>query len=90
LPSWALYIPGSKLPVRGLIRSRMTLYSAALMVNLRRLHEYLNEGDRKNAKTKEFSLSFFNIDFPRFWKHIVGHFWVAFSTFQLQPVTISL
>jgi hypothetical protein len=32
--------PGSKLPVRGLIRARMMLYSAALMVNLRRLHRY--------------------------------------------------
>jgi len=32
--------PGSKLPVRGLIRARMMLYSAALMVNLRRLHHY--------------------------------------------------
>ena len=33
--------PGSKLPVRGLIRARMMLYPAALMVNLRRLHRYL-------------------------------------------------
>jgi hypothetical protein len=32
--------PGSKLPVRGLIRARMMLYSAALMVNLHRLHRY--------------------------------------------------
>jgi hypothetical protein len=32
--------PGSKLPVRGLIRARMMLYPAALMVNLRRLHLY--------------------------------------------------
>lgn len=32
--------PGSKLPVRGLIRARMMLYSAALIVNLRRLHRY--------------------------------------------------
>jgi hypothetical protein len=32
--------PGSKLPVRGLIRARMMLYPAALMVNLRRLHRY--------------------------------------------------
>jgi len=80
--------PGSKLPVRGLIRSRMMLYSAALMVNLRRLHEYLNEEDRKNAKIKEFSLSFFKIDLIRCWKHVFCHFWVAFPTFRLQPVNI--
>jgi len=82
--------PGSKLPVRGLIRSRMMLYSAALMVNLRRLHEYLNKEDRKNAKIKEFSLSFFKIDLIRCWKHVFSHFWVAFPTFRLQPATIPL
>ena len=32
--------PGSKLPVRGLIRTRMVLYPAALMVNVRRLHRH--------------------------------------------------
>ena len=35
--------PGSKLPVRGLIRTRMMLYPAALMVNLRRLHRYFEK-----------------------------------------------
>jgi hypothetical protein len=35
--------PGSKLPVRGLIRTRMVLYPAALMVNLRRLHRHFEE-----------------------------------------------
>jgi hypothetical protein len=35
--------PGSKLPVRGLIRARMVLYPAALMVNLRRLHRHFEE-----------------------------------------------
>lgn len=30
--------PGGKLPVRGLIRARMVLYGAAVMVNMRRLH----------------------------------------------------
>jgi hypothetical protein len=35
--------PSSKLPVRGLIRVRMILYPAALMVNLRRLHRHLEE-----------------------------------------------
>ena len=32
--------PGSKLPVRRLIRARMMLYPAAMMVNLRRLHRH--------------------------------------------------
>ena len=35
--------PNSKLPVRGLIRSRMMIYPAAVMVNLRRLHRYFAE-----------------------------------------------
>lgn len=35
--------PGSKLPVRGLVRARMVLYPAALMVNLRRLHRHFEE-----------------------------------------------
>ena len=33
--------PDSKLPVRGLVRSRMMIYPAAMMVNVRRLHRYL-------------------------------------------------
>jgi len=32
--------PGGKMPVRGLIRTRMVIYGAALMTNLRRLHRY--------------------------------------------------
>jgi hypothetical protein len=32
--------PGGKLPVRGLVRTRMVIYGAALMTNLRRLHRY--------------------------------------------------
>jgi hypothetical protein len=35
--------PNSRLPVRGLIRSRMMIYPAAVMVNLRRLHRYFAE-----------------------------------------------
>jgi len=35
--------PGSKLPVRGLVRARMVLYPAALMVNLRRLHHHFEK-----------------------------------------------
>ncbi|MFO8036800.1 MAG: transposase, partial [Anaerolineales bacterium] len=43
-------IPGSKLPVRGLIRSRMMLYLAPLMVNVRRLHDYLSEKEGRKAQ----------------------------------------
>lgn len=82
--------PGSKLPVRGLIRSRMMLYSSAVMVNLRRLHEFLNEGDRKDAKIKEYSLSFFEINLFPDLKHIFRHYLMLLSTFRLQPVTIPL
>jgi hypothetical protein len=45
--------PGSKLPVRGLIRARMVLYPAALMVNLRRLHCHLEK--RAEEATEEIA-----------------------------------
>jgi hypothetical protein len=48
--------PGSKLPVRGLIRARMALYPAALMVNLRRLHGHLTTKAREVAKKGASSL----------------------------------
>jgi len=48
--------PDSKLPVRGLIRARMMLYPAALMVNLRRLHRYLTT--KVEETTQEFASSF--------------------------------
>jgi hypothetical protein len=35
--------PNNKLPVRGLIRSRMMIHPAAVMVNLRRLHRHFTE-----------------------------------------------
>ena len=79
--------PGSKLPVRGLIRSRMMFYSAALMVNLRRLHEYSSE---RNAKTREFSLSLFKIDLFRGLNYIFRHFLKILSTFRLQLANPSL
>jgi hypothetical protein len=49
--------PGSKLPVRGLIRARMVLYPAAMMVNLRRLHRHLVEEAEKAAQVAVSSLS---------------------------------
>jgi len=49
--------PGSKLPVRGLMRARMMLYPAAMMVNVRRLHRHLTEEAEKAAQEAAFSLS---------------------------------
>jgi hypothetical protein len=44
---------GDKLPVRGLIRARMFLYGAALMVNLRRIHRYEQQKAEKAAQETE-------------------------------------
>jgi hypothetical protein len=49
--------PGSKLPVRGLIRARMMLYPTAMMVNVRRLHRHLTEEAEKAAQEAASSLS---------------------------------
>jgi hypothetical protein len=49
--------PNSKLPVRGLVRARMVIYAAALMVNLRRLHRYSTRKAEKTAQKATFSLS---------------------------------
>jgi hypothetical protein len=48
--------PGSKLPVRGLMRARMMLYPAAMMVNVRRLHRHLMEEAENAAQEAAFSL----------------------------------
>ena len=71
--------PGSKLPVRGLIRSRMMLYLSAVMVNARRLHKYLSENAEEATQNGTFSLSLFKIDLRRGLKHIFRHFSVPFS-----------
>jgi hypothetical protein len=50
--------PGSKLPVRGLIRARMMLYPAAMMVNLRRIHRHLaEEAERAVQRAASFLTS---------------------------------
>jgi hypothetical protein len=49
--------PNSKLPVRGLIRSRMMIYPAAVMVNLRRLHRHFTEMAQHASQELGFSLS---------------------------------
>lgn len=48
--SLKLPFANGKLPVRGLIRSRMVIYASALMVNLRRLHTYFTEQARNTVK----------------------------------------
>lgn len=82
--------PGSKLPVRGLIRSRMMLYLAAVMVNVRRLHNHLSESAGENTPNTTISLLIFKIDLRRGLKYIFRHFLKILSTFRLQPVTMSL
>lgn len=82
--------PGSKLPVRGLIRSRMMLYLAAVMVNARRLHNHLSESAGENTPNTTISLLISKIDLRRGLKHIFRHFLKIFSTFRLQPVTMFL
>ena len=62
--------PASKLPVRGLIRARMVLYPAAMMVNLRRLHRHLTEKAEKAAQEATSSLSLAKIALFRCLKDI--------------------
>jgi len=66
--------PGSKLPVRGLIRARMMLYPAALMVNLRRLHSYLAEKAEKTGQDTAFSLSLLKNVLSSCLKHVHRRF----------------
>lgn len=66
--------PGSKLPVRGLIRARMMLYPAALMVNLRRLHRYFTRKAREVAQKGAFSLSSLKSALCRRFRHIHRRF----------------
>lgn len=49
--------PDSKLPVRGLVRSRMMIYPAAMMVNVRRLHRYLTTKVEEATQEVASSLS---------------------------------
>lgn len=75
--------PGSKLPMRGLIRSSMMLYLAPLLVNVRRLHDYLSEKEGREAQKGTFSLSFFEIDLFRCFKLAFHHFKERMLYFQM-------
>jgi hypothetical protein len=62
--------PNNKLPVRGLIRSRMVVYGAALMVNLRRLHRYFTTRQEAASEKASFSWSLLKTAFCRCLQHI--------------------
>jgi hypothetical protein len=62
--------PGSKLPVRGLIRARMMLYPAAMMVNLRRVHRHLAEEAERAVQSAASSLTSLKIALSRGLKSI--------------------
>lgn len=66
--------PNNKLPVRGLIRSRMVIYGAALMVNLRRLHRYLTVEVKTASQKATFSLSLLKTALGRCLRRIHKHF----------------
>ena len=80
--------PGGKLPVRGLIRARMMLYLAALMVNVRRLHHYLSGKDTNNSRKSGFSLSFFKINLYWGLKRVFRDFVEILLGFEFLPVNI--
>jgi hypothetical protein len=82
--------PDSKLPVRGLIRSRMVLYPAALMVNVRRLHRYFTEKAEKAAREGAFSLSAFKIAISRCLGRIHRRFSAFLSAIELPRGIASL
>jgi hypothetical protein len=66
--------PGSKLPVRGLIRVRMVVYPAAMMVNVRRLHRHLTKEAEKAAEEAAFSLSLLTTALSRRFKSVHRRF----------------
>jgi len=49
--------PNNKLPVRGLTRTRTMIYGAALMVNVRRLHQYFRQRAQEASEDLASSLS---------------------------------
>ena len=62
---------GEKLPVRGLIRSHMMACGSALMVNLRRLHDYLHPDSTENM-AQEVGLPHILSVNSLFWRVLVG------------------
>lgn len=89
---WSLkhVFPDSKLPVRGLIRARMVIYGAALMVNLRRLHRYLMEERAKAAQKATSSLSLLKTALSFCWQRVYVHFSRLVPTLAPQWATAAL
>lgn len=77
--------PGSKLPVRGLIRARMMLYLAALMVNWRRLHQHMSEKADDTDQNMAFILSLLKKHLGHSLKSIFRHILDTRFIFRLQP-----
>ncbi len=78
--------PNSKLPVRGLSRSRMIIYPGAVMVNVRRLHHYYQ------SASQELSLSLSSVKnvvcrrLKRIYRHLSRHLHLG----TLRPAAVSL
>lgn len=82
--------PNGKLPVRGLTRSRMMLYGAALMVNMRRLHHYLTEKPEVASQKVAFSLSLLKTALGRYWRCIHYSFSKSLPNFEHHWSTVAL
>jgi hypothetical protein len=78
---------GGKLPVRGLIRSHMMACGSALMVNLRRLHDYLHPDSTENM-AQEVGLPHILSANSLFWRVLVG-FIASFYRPQTVPLAKS-
>ncbi|MDY6874510.1 MAG: transposase, partial [Chloroflexota bacterium] len=82
--------PGGKLPVRGIVRARMMLYLAALMVNARRVHRYLSGKDTNNSRKSGLSLSFFKTNLYWGLKRVFRDFVQILPSFVFLPVIIPI
>lgn len=78
--------PGSKLPVRGLIRARMMLYMAAVMVNLRRLHQHLSEKADETDQNMAIILSLLKKYLGHGLNSLFRHILDTRPIFRLQPI----
>jgi hypothetical protein len=81
--------PGSKLPVRGLIRARMMLYPAAMMVNLRRLHRYSTTKVETATREVVSFLSSLKAALCRRWKRIHRCFSAFSPVVDARPAVVS-
>jgi hypothetical protein len=78
--------PGSKLPVRGLIRARMVLYPAALMVNLRRLHCHMEKRAEEATEESATYLSLLKGVLLHGWRSVFRPFSMLSTAQNARPV----